>query len=216
MDSRRSALIVVDMQYYFIESQSSLMSLVDYLKPGMVAPYVKNVQEMVIPAIQELLHLFRSLKWPIFFTELLSYKADRSDLPWWAQRINQLAVETVGRYAYPQFGDASAAIVAALLPQEGEAIFQKTTAGALCSTDLYEHLRKHQITSVIVCGVNTDVCVGQTARELADYGLKVIMVEDACATLSPDAHRTTLETFGMVFGQTMTTKEVMREFSGAI
>lgn len=68
---------------------------------------------------------------------------------------------------------------------------------------------------MVVCGVNTDVCVGQTARELADRGYDVLLVEDGCATLSMDAHRATLEMFGMVFGQAKSADEIIGELKGA-
>jgi nicotinamidase-related amidase len=116
--------------------------------------------------------------------------------------------------AYPAFDDSSASIIPALLPEMGERVLQKTTAGTLSSTDLDTHLGNLGVNSVVVCGVNTDVCVGQTARELGDRGYDVLLVEDGCATLSPDAHQATLETFGVVFGQARSADEIIGELAG--
>lgn len=211
MDPDRSALIIVDMQHYFVEPHSSLMALVEHLQPGKVRPYVQRVEETVIPAIQGLLYRFRALKSPIFFTQFGSRRADGSDLPLWARRINDMSLATFERLAYPEIEDSSASLIPALSPELGETILQKTTAGTLSSTDLDTRLKDLKVNTVVVCGVNTDVCVGQTARELADRGYEVLLVEDGCATLSMDAHRATLETFGVVFGQTKSANEISGE-----
>lgn len=211
MDPDRSALIVVDMQHYFVEPHSSLMALVEHLQPGSVSPYIHRVEETVIPAIQGLLSRFRALRSPIFFTQFGSRRADGSDLPLWARRINEMSLATFARMAYPEFEHSSASVIPALAPESGEMILQKTTAGTLSSTDLHAHLKELNVDSVVVCGVNTDVCVGQTARELADRGYEVLLVEDGCATLSMDAHRATLETFGVVFGRTKSANEISSE-----
>lgn len=208
MDPDRSALIVVDMQHYFVEPHSSLMALVEHLQPGSVTPYVKRVEETVIPAIRRLLGRFRALRSPIFFTQFGSRRADGSDLPLWARRINDMSLSTFERLAYPEFEDSSASVIPALSPEPGETILQKTTAGTLSSTDLDNQLEERKVNTVVVCGVNTDVCVGQTACELADRGYEVLLVEDGCATLSTDAHRATLESFGVVFGQVKSAHEI--------
>jgi len=188
---------------------------VAHLAPGAVKPYAQRVTETVIPAIQSLLCEFRIHQAPIFFTTLGSHHTDGTDLPLWAQRINGLCRNILGRPSYPQFADPNAAIIPALLPQKGEIILQKTTAGALSSTNLHTKLQERGINSVVVCGVNTDICVWQTARELADRGYEVVVVEDGCATTSPEAHRVTLETFSMVFGEVNMAAEIMRELGEA-
>jgi len=158
MDSNRSALVVVDMQHYFVEPQSSLMTLVEHLQPGSVGPNVQRVNETVLPAIQGLLRKFREHKSPIFFTKFASRSADGSDLPLWARSINDLAITAIEKIAYPQSEESSASIMPALLPKKGEVILQKTTAGTLSSTDLDVQLRGLKVKTVVVCGVNTDVC----------------------------------------------------------
>jgi nicotinamidase-related amidase len=202
------------MQHYFVESESTLMTLVEHLNPGAVVPYVQRVSETVIPAIQRLLHECRSRDLPVFFTRFGSRTTDGSDLPLWARRINKVALAAIGQLAYPEIDDGAAAIIPALSPEEGEIVLHKTTAGTLSSTDLETQLRERGVDKLIVCGVNTDVCVGQTARELSDRGYDVLMVEDGCATLSPDAHRTTLETFDMVFGRVLVADAVVGELKG--
>jgi len=57
--------------------------------------------------------------------------------------------------------------------------------------------------------------VGQTAHERADHGYDVLIVEDGCATLSQEAHQTTLETFGVIFGRIEKAEEIIGVLDGA-
>jgi len=175
-------LIVVDTQHYFVEPQSALLLLVEHLAPGAVKPYVQRVTETAIPAIQCRLSEFRTRKAPIFYTTLGSHHADGSDLPPWAQGINGMCLSILEKPTYPQFDNPSAAIIPALLPQEEEIFLRKKTAGAFSSTNIHTSLQERRVNLVVACGVNTDICVGQTTRELADCGYEVVVVEDGCAT----------------------------------
>jgi isochorismate hydrolase len=64
------------------------------------------------------------------------------------------------------------------------------------------------ITSLVVCGLTTAVCVGFTARQTADRGFRVVMVSDACTELSQEMHDGALLSFGHVFGQVRSTQEL--------
>jgi nicotinamidase-related amidase len=77
------------------------------------------------------------------------------------------------RPSYPKSDDPSASIIAILSSQKGAIILEKTTVGTLSSTDLHTNLQERGIHSVIVYGVATDICVGQTARQLANRGYEV-------------------------------------------
>ena len=65
----------------------------------------------------------------------------------------------------------------------------------------------------MVCGLTTAVCVTQTARETADRGFRVIVVEDACTEMSEEMHRAALFAFSYVFGRVRTTAEVLELFA---
>lgn len=136
MNPDRSALIVVDMQHYFVEPDSSLMALVEHLQPGSVAPYFQRVEETVIPAIQGLLRRFRALRSPIFFTQFGSRSADGSDLPLWARRINDMSLATFARLAYPEFEDSSAAVIPALSPESFAVVFGQAMSANEISGEL--------------------------------------------------------------------------------
>jgi len=70
-------------------------------------------------------------------------------------------------------------------------------------------------------GLTTPICVGTTSDDLSMAGLKVVILEDACASQpfegfsAEDAHAFALARFRYLFGQTMTTAD-FREFADGL
>ncbi|PWB74219.1 MAG: cysteine hydrolase [Holophagae bacterium] len=69
-----------------------------------------------------------------------------------------------------------------VLPREGEVVIGKHHANAFRDTDLLTTLRNLGVTRLIVCGMQTHMCVEAAVRAAADLGFEVTVVRDACAT----------------------------------
>ncbi|KAJ3010160.1 hypothetical protein HKX48_007543 [Thoreauomyces humboldtii] len=67
-------------------------------------------------------------------------------------------------------------------PLRGEVIVTKTVNSAFIGTDLKQHLDGLAIRELVIAGLTTDHCVSTTTRMAGNYGFKVILVDDACAT----------------------------------
>lgn len=65
---------------------------------------------------------------------------------------------------------------------EGEPILYKHYPNAFRETNLLEMLKEQGVERVLITGMMTHMCVDATARAAADFGFKVIIAEDACAT----------------------------------
>jgi nicotinamidase-related amidase len=65
---------------------------------------------------------------------------------------------------------------------EGEPIVYKHYPNSFRETNLLEMLKEWEIERVVITGMMTHMCVDATARAAADFGFKVIIAEDACAT----------------------------------
>jgi nicotinamidase-related amidase len=68
-----------------------------------------------------------------------------------------------------------------LVPENGEHVFEKSTANAFIGTFLHQHLAKEKITELIITGFVTNNSVEATARNAGDFGFKTTVVSDACA-----------------------------------
>lgn len=65
------------------------------------------------------------------------------------------------------------------------------------------------IETVVVTGIVTDQCVASTVRGLADAGLKVICVEDACAAACMELHEAELKIMSVIYCDVLTTEETV-------
>lgn len=99
------------------------------------------------------------------------------------------------------------------LVEPGDLVMRKKGFSAVAAGDLLEILAEHGWDTVVMGGLTTPICVGTTSDGLSMAGLRVVILEDACASQSfegfsaEDAHAFALARFRYLFGQTMTTKE---------
>lgn len=67
-------------------------------------------------------------------------------------------------------------------PREGEAVVMKDEVNAFLKTDLQAVLQGAGIARLVVCGMQTHMCVEAAARAATDLGYEVLVAGDACAT----------------------------------
>ncbi len=209
LDPLKTALLVIDVQRYFVHPDYPFAQVFEKLVPGSMAGYFERVHKSVLPNLRRLLNAFRAQRLPIFFTATGCCLADGRDLARWLKEFDQLGLAVLGKRIWPLKDDPSWQIDSSVAPQPGEMVLNKTSSGPLNSTRLDQTLHNLGIESLVVTGLTTDVCVTQTARETADRGFQVIVVEDACTTLSEEMHRGALLCFGIAFGRVRKTGEVL-------
>lgn len=78
---------------------------------------------------------------------------------------------------------------AAIAPQEGDNIVEKTTPDSFHKTNLNEVLQEKGIEHVIISGMQTEYCVDTTTRRAFSEGYKVTLVSDAHSTFDTDVLR---------------------------
>jgi nicotinamidase-related amidase len=74
-------------------------------------------------------------------------------------------------------GETASAILEALAA--GTPRHVKPAFGLAACPDILEDVARHQRSTVVLCGLETDVCVAQSALGLLDAGKRVAVVEDA-------------------------------------
>ena len=73
-------------------------------------------------------------------------------------------------------------INACVAPRPGETVVRKHFPNGFRDTPLLEHLRRGDVTALVVAGMMTHMCVDTTVRAAFDLGLVVRLAHDACAT----------------------------------
>jgi len=80
-------------------------------------------------------------------------------------------------------------IIDELAPADGELVIDKPGKGSFYATGLDETLRAAGITSLIVTGVTTEVCVHTTVREANDRGYECLVLADCVGSYFPEFQR---------------------------
>lgn len=92
----------------------------------------------------------------------------------------------------------------AVRPLPTEKIISKDAVNCFVGTDLLDFLRNSKTDTLVICGMQTHMCVEAATRAASDYGFKCILIHDACATKdlkfgdkiikAEDVHYSTLST----------------------
>ncbi len=210
LDARTTALLVIDMQRYFVSPHYPLMQTFEKLAPGVTAGYCERVHSQVIPSINRLQSCFRALQAPLIYTAIGSCLRDGQDLNQMWKDLDRLSIQVLGKRMFPTVGEESWRVDDSVAPLPGELVVNKTSSGTLNSTMLDQTLRNMGVKSLVVCGVTTDVCVETTARDAADRGFQVVIAEDACTAFSSDLHRAALQAFSLAFGRVRKTDDITK------
>jgi len=207
-DISRSALIIVDMQNDFLHPDGSFAQLAqEHLEAMIDMPFLVGT----IPHAKRLVTAFREAGKPVVYVAHV-LKADYSDaaFPFWRLRMEP----TTGNRTHCVEGTWGAQVIDELQPKEGEPVVVKKGFGGFANTPLDTILRNMGITTCVVAGVTTCVCVSNTVRGGVEYNYRMILVSDAVAEVSRETHNSELKTMSRIFADVKTTDEVLELLGG--
>jgi ureidoacrylate peracid hydrolase len=179
-----SALIVVDMQKYFLGPR--VASLLD-------------AGTAILPNVKRLVDRYHEMGRPVIFTRHV-HKQDGSDLgilgEWWSDHSIK--------------GTEEAEIHDSISPGPEDLVIFKNRYSAFYGTDLADVLQDWQVKEVVICGVMTNICCESTARDAFFRDLWVRFVADATASVTEDMHVATLLNLAYAFAEICLTEDVVR------
>ena len=80
-------------------------------------------------------------------------------------------------------GTYGAEISDRIRPEPGDKVIIKHYPNSFLETELDSYLKGLGVTTLIVCGMMTHMCVDTTVRAAMDYGYQVKLAANACATM---------------------------------
>ena len=89
--------------------------------------------------------------------------------------------------------------------------FEKTSFNALELSDVVDELKKNDKKQILVCGIETHICVYQTVVALVNAGFEVTVIADACGSRSEYEYKKALEIIGKDNVNIKTTEMVLFE-----
>ncbi len=81
------------------------------------------------------------------------------------------------------------------------------------STNLAYVLRNLEVTALFVAGVYSNECVSTAIRDACDLGFYVTLIEDGCATVTPELQKATITTMKDRYARVMATDEALKELA---
>lgn len=203
VDFSRAVLVVVDMQYATGHRQGALGRRM--LREGSnVTNYrFDRIESLVVPNIKRLLSGFRDRGGEVLYLTVGARRRDAADAP---PHMKKFFLE-MENYE----GSREHEIIDELKPEPGESVINKTSIGAFASTGIDHLLRSLGKDQLYMTGVSTNMCVETTAREAADRGYLVTLVEDACGSTREELHEGTMVNFQRLFGRVVSTEEALAE-----
>ncbi|MBN1532170.1 MAG: cysteine hydrolase [Spirochaetes bacterium] len=191
-ENARSALVIVDMQRYYLEASSDYTRYFESLHQGCLDYIQGRCAETVIPNIRRLVAAFRNRGLAIVYLRLCGTRKDRSDLHRFFRDVHFSGMEASFENVYPLQEDPMSQVVEPLAPGEGDIVICKTTFSPFTSTDIEPVLRERGIDTCFFSGLATSQCVETSARDASDRGLTVVHVEDCQADYDDLSHSASL------------------------
>lgn len=96
-----------------------------------------------------------------------------------------------------------------LEPAEGEYVIEKHTYDAFSNPRLKQILEEKGVNTLVITGVNTDICIDTTVRRAFTEGYHVLVPRDLVATMNVDGEKYFLEIFDKFFGDVVSSSETL-------
>ena len=166
----------------------------------------------VVPRIQALVEIFREKRLPVVFTEFTyspaapllvgtlhpEHRPAEPGQPTGFGRPSSSCLE----------GDPHTAVIPELAPRADELVVRKHYYDGFNGTVLDGALRARGVTTLVLTGTMTDICVLATVIGAFNREYRVVVVEDGVATLWPEIQRATLDIVSRAYGRVVSSKQI--------
>jgi ureidoacrylate peracid hydrolase len=194
IDAPRTALVVVDMQNYFVAKGFPLE-----------VPAARGI----VPNINRLARAVRAAGGTVIWVQTTAKGA----LETWGNHHKYMLTPERAKTRLAHLDENAEGF--ALFP-ELEALAAdlrvkkvKFSAFIAGSSDIDAKLKGRGIESLLIAGTVTNVCCESTARDAMMLDYRVVMVSDCNASVSDEAHAASLNNFVVYFGDVMTTDDAI-------
>ncbi|MCX6832313.1 MAG: isochorismatase family protein [candidate division Zixibacteria bacterium] len=178
----RAALLIVDMQDYFLQESSHA--------------FVPSAPA-IIPAVKMLKQAFETTQQQIILTRHINSPGDAGMMGrWWKELIDR---------------DNPLSRITECLNTDSDTILEKTQYDAFHKTALGNILETRKVRQLVICGLIANLCCETTARSAFVRGYEVVLAVDGTATYNADLHRATLLNLAHGFASLVLTKHLLAE-----
>jgi nicotinamidase-related amidase len=185
LNSARSALIVTDMQTFFLDPASPTFTC------GGLA---------ILPGIRRLIDAYRAQNLPVIFTRHVHHPdhLDSGIMGWWWEGM---CIE----------GSPESEVHPDIAPLPKEKQILKHRYSAFYNTDLETILRVQKVEDLVITGVMTNMCCESTARDAYFRDYRVFFLADGTGSISEEMHVASLLSLAFGFAHVTTVNQILHE-----
>lgn len=185
IDPRTTALVVVDVVPFFVDE----------------SPYVRGI----VPNINRLATTLRAIGGTVCWVVPRTTAPTPRTREFYGDRVAELYARSGGEGTprerlWPGLDVDGADIV---VDKPGPSAFFPGTC------DLHDQLAAGGVTTLVITGTVTNVCVESTVRDASALDYRVVLVADACAAVRDQDHNATLHVVYRSFGDVRSTDDVI-------
>lgn len=180
-----SALLVIDMQEFFLDAAS---------------PTFTSGGLAILPNVKRLIDAYRQANRPVIFTQHVHHPDDLDSgiMDWWWKGK---CIE----------GSPESEIHADLTPSPGDKIVAKHRYSGFYNTDLETVLRCLKVEDIVVSGIMTNLCCESTARDAYYRDYRVFFLADGTGSVSEEMHLASLLNLAFGFAHVTTCDAMIEE-----
>lgn len=185
LNKNRAALLVVDMQKFFLDPLSPTFTC------GGLA---------ILPNVQRLISAFRAAGSPVIYTRHVHHPdgLDAGIMKWWWQGM---CIE----------GSPESEVHADIAPLPTEKVISKHRYSAFYNTDLETVLRCLRVEDLVIAGIMTNMCCESTARDAYYRDYRVFFPADGTGSINEEMHLASLLNLSYGFASVTTVDEIIRQ-----
>jgi ureidoacrylate peracid hydrolase len=195
IDASRAALVVVDMQNYFVAEGF----------PGEVP-----MARAIVPSINRLAREIRAAGGTVIWIQTTAV----GGLERWGNHHKHMLTPERAKVRLAGLHEASEGfkLYPALEVLPGDLRIKKVKYSAFIegSSDIDAQLKSRGIETLLITGTVTNVCCESTGRDAMMLDYRVIMIADGNASHSDEEHAASLNNFQIFFGDVMTSDEALQ------
>jgi ureidoacrylate peracid hydrolase len=185
LNQKKSALLVIDMQKFFLDSESPTFTC------GGLA---------ILPNIKKLINEFRKAKLPVIFTRHVHHPdhLDAGIMEWWWKGM---CIE----------GTPESEIYEDISPLPSEKVVLKHRYSSFYNTDLETVLRCIGIEDLVISGIMTNMCCESTARDAYYRDYRIFFPADGTGSINEHMHLASLLNLAFGFAFVTTSDKIISD-----
>jgi len=176
-----------------------------------IAPY-----RAIIPVLQKLIGHMRRFGIPVYYSRAIREKSGLDCIDKVHRIIPDSRRERIEKLPLCIRGTWDSEVIDELRPHPDDFIVEKRRDSVFQDTEFDLWLKAFRADTVILCGIDTYVCVESSVRDAFNKGYDVVLMKDCVASRNPRHHQATLDQVAEAYGWVLSSTELIEKIEAGL